>query len=449
MASNNVKYTTSAKLLYHVVAFMEGYNLDATAACMCAFETSLGLSASRLSIIYAVEKMSLLGIGAVWGVLMDMAGRKCNHVCTLGMLLCGMGCILLGCTSSYPMILFCRFLHGGGLSCVTPVYSKIIEEDTTLNKKKSLYQGLANGVHCLGKVVSLFLVTRFATRNLMGQYGWRLCYCLVGYLWLIMALPVYCKMTKTETSNTASSTGGTQQQGKPYYTKATFWVMGLVRYASEVPFVILGFMVMYFQYSGLSNKMAGIVVAVVQVGAVAGSSSGGYLVDACHNKWKKEKGYGRLTFAMGVLFIRLLCIMLILWWPIHDGALRWYHWAELFVFGVTLFVASAVDRPIVTDVSKGKESLALSIYRVIGGVTSSATLSPVIGLLAEKKFGYVKTTEMMENMSPETKMGNVNALRMSLISVGTVLTVVNMICYIPVFFTYEGDNDNKNDAKNQ
>lgn len=104
MASNNVKYTTSAKLLYHVVAFMEGYNLDATAACMCAFETSLGLSASRLSIIYAVEKMSLLGIGAVWGVLMDMAGRKCNHVCTLGMLLCGMGCILLGCTSSYPMV---------------------------------------------------------------------------------------------------------------------------------------------------------------------------------------------------------------------------------------------------------------------------------------------------------------------------------------------------------
>ncbi|KAK1445199.1 hypothetical protein BgAZ_111050 [Babesia gibsoni] len=338
------------------------------------------------------------------------------------------------------------------MSCVGPVYSKIITEQwkkdqnqSSSKDETSKWFSVANGAHCAGKVLSLMLVSVLATRNVVGQYGWRLCYCITGYVWLMVAVVVHFYMTKEGDGDNTSSNGGNIE----FHKKSTFWVMACVMYTSETPFVILGFMVMYFQYSGLSNKMVGIVVAVVQVGAVAGSSSGGYLVDACHNKWKKEKGYGRLTFAMGVLFIRLLCIMLILWWPIHDGALRWYHWAELFVFGVTLFVASAVDRPIVTDVSKGKESLALSIYRVIGGVTSSATLSPVIGLLAEKKFGYVKTTEMMENMSPETKMGNVNALRMSLISVGTVLTVVNMICYIPVFFTYEGDNDNKNDAKNQ
>ncbi|KAK1442253.1 multiplied multi-transmembrane transporter-like protein [Babesia gibsoni] len=447
MGQNNEKpYKWYAIVLYHVVTFLEGFNLQCTPVCMRAFEMSLGLTASRLSVVFATELLSLLGIAAVWGVLIDMPGdktkgRKVNHVCSLGMLICGIACILMGCTSGFPLVLVCRFLHGAGLSCVGPVYSKIITEQWKKDQGKdqtSTWFSVANGAHCAGKVLSLMLVSVIATRNVVGQYGWRLCYCLTGYVWLMVAVVVFFFMTKEGGGSDDTSSGDSSGNNKAFHKKSTFWVMACVMYTSETPFVMLGYMVMYFQYSGLSNKMAGFVGAVIQIGAVAGSCSGGYAVDWCHKKLDENKGHGRFTFAMSVLAFRLLCVTVLLWYPIEESGLTWHQYIILFAFGFTLFVASAVDRPTVSDIAKGNESLAGSLFRVAGGVPSSATISPIIALLAEK-FGYIESKELLEDMDIQTRMANVNALRMSLICVGGVLTVLNILLYIPVFFTYQND----------
>ncbi|KAK1441671.1 multiplied multi-transmembrane transporter-like protein [Babesia gibsoni] len=445
------KYTTIAIVLYHVVTFLEGFNLQCTPVCMRAFEMSLGLTASRLSVVFATELLSLLGIAAVWGYLVGK--KEVKYICSLGMLLCGIACILIGCTSGFSLVLVCRFLHGAGLSCVGPVYSKIITEQwkkdqnqSSSKDETSKWFSVANGAHCAGKVLSLMLVSVLATRNVVGQYGWRLCYCVTGYLWLMVAVVVFFFMTKEGAgSDTEASVTASSGNNKAFYKTSTFWVMACVMYTSETPFVMLGYMVMYFQYSGLSNKMAGFVGAVIQIGAVAGSCSGGYAVDWCHKKWEEEKGHGRFTFAMGVLALRFLAVISILFRPIESGVLQWYHWVELFIFGLTLFVASAVDRPTVSDIAKGNESLAGSLFRVAGGVPSSATISPIIALLAEK-FGYIESKELLEDMDIHTRMANVNALRMSLICVGGVLTVLNILLYIPVFFTYQNDKKGGNAA---
>ncbi|KAK1445201.1 multiplied multi-transmembrane transporter-like protein [Babesia gibsoni] len=454
MGQNNEKpYKWYAIVLYHLVTFLEGFNLQCTPVCMRAFEMSLGLTASRLSIMYSVELVSLLGTSAVWGLLMDLAKVKVNYVCSIGMLLCGIGCILIGCTSSFQLSLFCRFLHGVGLSCAGPVYSKIITVNYGNNKESggsgkdetSTWFSVANGAHCAGKVLSLMLVSVLATRNVVGQYGWRLCYCLTGYVWLLVAVVVHFYMKKegTDSDSSDSSDSASSGNNKAFYKTSTFWVMACVMYTSETPFVMLGYMVMYFQYSGLSNKMAGFVGAVIQVAAVIGSCTGGYAAQECHKKWDEKKGYGRFTFAMCVLALRFLAVISILFRPIESGVLQWYHWVELFVFGLTLFVASAVDRPTVSDIAKGNESLAGSLFRVAGGVPSSATISPIIALLAEK-FGYIESKELLEDMDIHTRMANVNALRMSLICVGGVLTVLNILLYIPVFFTYQNDKKGEN-----
>ncbi|KAK1442480.1 multiplied multi-transmembrane transporter-like protein [Babesia gibsoni] len=414
MTQDNKKYTIPAIVLYHLVTFLEGFNLQCTPVCMRAFEMSLGLTASRLSVVFATELLSLLGIAAVWGT----------------------------------GVLVCRFLHGAGLSCVGPVYSKIITEHYGNNNQSqgkdetSTWFSVANGAHCAGKVLSLMLVSVLATRNILGQYGWRLCYCLTGYVWLMVAVVVLFFMEKEGGGSDSSDSSDSASSGtkKPFYQTYTFWVMACVMYTSETPFVMLGYMVMYFQYSGLSNKMAGFVGAIIQIAAVIGSCAGGYAAQECHKKWKKEKGYGRFTFAMSVLAWRFLAVISILFRPIESGVLRWYHWVELFVFGLTLFVASAVDRPTVTDIADKQGALAGSLFRVAGGVPASATISPIIALLAER-FGYIESKELLEDMDIQTRMANVNALRLSLMCVGGVLTVLNIILYIPVFFTYGNDKD--------
>ncbi|KAK1442332.1 hypothetical protein BgAZ_403620 [Babesia gibsoni] len=69
----------------------------------------------------------------------------------------------------------------------------------------SLWFGLGFGVHCLGRVASLFLVGRISTWNVIGQYGWRLNYVFAGYVWLLLSVPVHCLMKKT---GTGTQTGG-------------------------------------------------------------------------------------------------------------------------------------------------------------------------------------------------------------------------------------------------
>ncbi|KAK1442385.1 multiplied multi-transmembrane transporter-like protein [Babesia gibsoni] len=430
---NTVKYKWYAIVLYHVVTFLEGFNLQCTPVCMRAFEMSLGLTASRLSVVFATELLSLLGIAAVWGVLVDMPGKKkgrqVKYICSLGMLICGIACILIGCTSGFPLVLVCRFLHGAGLSCVGPVYSKIITEQHC-EKDRSTWFSVANGAHCAGKVLSLMLVSVLATRNVVGQYGWRLCYCITGYVWLMVAVVVFFFMKGGSTES--SGTGELK-----FHTKPTFWVMACVMYTSETPFVMLGYMVMYFQYSGLSNKMAGLLSAVIQVAAVIGSCAGGYAVGRVHDL-DKDRGHGRFTFAMCVLAVRLFCITVLPSFSIEDGGLSWRQYVIPFTFGLTLFVASAVDRPTVTDISGNQGGFAGSLFRVVGGVPASATISPAIALLAEK-FGYIESKELLEDMDIQTRMANVNALRMSLMCVGGVLTVLNILLYTPVFFTYGQD----------
>ncbi|KAK1442381.1 multiplied multi-transmembrane transporter-like protein [Babesia gibsoni] len=446
MGQNNEKpYKWYAIVLYHLVTFLEGFNLQCTPVCMRAFEMSLGLTASRLSVVFATELLSLLGIAAVWGYLVGK--RQVKYICSLGMLICGIACILIGCTSGFPLVLVCRFLHGVGLSCVGPVYSKIITEQygkedqgsgNANGDQTSTWFSVANGAHCAGKVLSLMLVSVLATRNVIGQYGWRLCYCLTGYVWLMVAVVVFFFMTKTGgTGGDDTSSSDSSGTKKPYYTKPTFWLMACVMYTSETPFVMLGYMVMYFQYSGLSNKMAGVLGAVIQVAAVIGSCAGGYAATVC-SKWEQEKGYGRFTFAMCVLAVRLFCITVLPSFSIEDGGLSWRQYVIPFTFGLTLFVASAVDRPTVTDISGNQGGFAGSLFRVVGGVPASATISPAIALLAEK-FGYIESKELLEDMDIQTRMANVNALRMSLMCVGGVLTVLNILLYTPVFFTYGQD----------
>ncbi|KAK1441674.1 multiplied multi-transmembrane transporter-like protein [Babesia gibsoni] len=634
-------YPWYAVLLYHIAEFMEGYNMQCTPVCMRALEMSFGVTASKLSFMYAVDLVSVLGIGAVWGYLLDTPLGKqkrkmeVQHVCCLGALVCGMGSILLGCTSSYPLILCSRFLQGGGLACVTQVCTKIIIEQWSMPlteaqscqkpaSQTSLWFGLGFGVHCLGRVASLFLVGRIATWNVIGQYGWRLNYVLAGYVWLLLSVPVHCLMKKTGTgthtggvdgahsyptngsggepqtaavtvisstsmtstsatssisisnaqggvvgtsapsttpSTTKSESGGPEngtaaenaasgpsaptngtpgdtktpdatftvtntttttttsiivgsgskgqdeqknevreetkpapssaqnvttsagthgfihgstisctsnpasnngtgpttsckssstyrsisehKQGDkkiPFYQKTTFWLMGLIMYTSEVPFVTMAFMVLYLQYCGLSDEMAGYVVALVQGSSVAGSFASGPAVDWCH---AKSEDYGRLCFAMCVIALRLLCITLLLWWPIENGSLGLRHWASLSIIGCTFFVGAIIDRPTVADVAKGNESLAGSIFRLMGGIPSYATLSPTIAFLAERRFGYVKTNELVQDMHPATRLGNANALRMAMICVSGVISITNILLYIPVLYTYPTDKGDR------
>ncbi|KAK1442247.1 multiplied multi-transmembrane transporter-like protein [Babesia gibsoni] len=429
---NTVKYKWYAIVLYHVVTFLEGFNLQCTPVCMRAFEMSLGLTASRLSVVFATELLSLLGIAAVWGVLIDMPGdktkgRKVNHVCSLGMLICGIACILMGCTSGFPL-----------------------GKDQT-----STWFSVANGAHCAGKVLSLMLVSVIATRNVVGQYGWRLYYCVVGYMWLAAAVPTYYGMQPKDkpSGSGGDSQGQSGSGGKKdefwngigdLFTKRSYYFMISLIYVSESCELFMGYIVIYLQYCGVRNQMAGFAISVVHMGNMIAGFIGGYAIQKIHCA---DKNHGKLLTGIRIIAIRLFAITVLLRKPFQGGDMRWYHYMCLALFGFAQLNRTSIDRTMLSDFVKEKNSaIALSLCRVIAGIPSNFTFPPLIGYLAERAFGYITTDELVEDMDAFTKVTNATALSKSLLYIMGGSCIANMALYGGMMLTYSDDVNKLNEA---
>lgn len=60
-----------ATVLYFLFPFVDGYDTQILPVCMRAFEVSLELSPSSLSVFASAEFMAMLGFSPIWGLLVD------------------------------------------------------------------------------------------------------------------------------------------------------------------------------------------------------------------------------------------------------------------------------------------------------------------------------------------------------------------------------------------
>ncbi|KAK1444097.1 multiplied multi-transmembrane transporter-like protein [Babesia gibsoni] len=441
-------YGPLAFVLYHAVAFLNAYDTQLLPICMRAFEVSLGLSPSSLSILATVELMTIMGVCPFWGVLVDL--YKCNYVQSASMVVNGLICILLGCASSYPYMVFLRIMHGFVLSSLAPVMHKIIT-DSRSSESQGTYYSINYGVYCVGRIASFYITSTLAMKSILGYCGWRFCYIVMGCAWLIVGVLVYFYMRPTDDTpgvRIFSADASTNEQRSilestlKILKTGTFWILVVVMIAGDTPFAMLVYMVLYFQYSGLSDVNAGVATATVRFGAVVGSFAGGYVIDACH---KLNKKYGRIGIGTSIVVVRLVSSTILLSIPIVNATITWHHYIELILLGATLVITPGIERPVLAAVVPiENQGLALSLIRVIGGMPSYATFVPLIGFMAERAFGYTKTKELVENMEQELRDTNATALRKSMLYVMVVSTIITIISYIGLLFTYPKDARKEN-----
>ncbi|KAK1442470.1 multiplied multi-transmembrane transporter-like protein [Babesia gibsoni] len=442
------KYPWYAVVLYHVVSFINAYDTQILSLSMRALEASLGLSASSLSIMASMEGVTLMGFAPVWGYLLTL--WPCQYVCAAGMALCGISCILLAQVTTYSWILPIRLAHGIGLSCAAPVAVHIIAanwgqnkdgdktKSDTNNSKDSMYSGINNGIVTLGKLMCFFVTGRYAGQKVFGHSGWRLSYAIVGCVWLFAALPVCLYMTKNagNSNNNTNNTNNARKKLGDVIKKPRFWVMTVVMFFSEAPYVIMGYMVMYLQYSGLSTVMIGSAIIVMQVGTAIGSVAGGFIA-GIFDQWQKQ--YGRLSLATCALLIRLMYFVIFLWWPLNEHGLTWHRYCLLFVIGLTMLVSPTVEKPIVSEISEGTESMIVPLYRAIGGMPSYFVFMPLLGWMAEKMYGYVKPSGDVSQLGHVVMSVNANALRKSMMWILSFVTILNIGLYVVVYFSDKWD----------
>ncbi|CDR94486.1 hypothetical protein BBBOND_0107840 [Babesia bigemina] len=468
-------YNALGKALYNVVSFFEGYDQQILSMCMRAFELTLGFSQSQLSTLATVSTMSRMGCCLIWGLLADT--NESRYILGAGLLLMGMASICLSSASHYKVymylqIVFLRFLHGLGFACVYPVQQKIVAESddpkdsnavenrgnqTNKKPKSSSKFTIFQALNCIGRLLCAVITTIIARKVLLGYYGWRTSYVVLGYIWILFAIGIVFGMVLKENSTGASSTvtpssSYSETSGTSFTNKVsgafsdvfkckTAGICIFTLFIAEAPMCAFNYMTIYLQYLGVSDTMAGVAIAVTLIGGAAGSGAGGEII----KKIADEAGnYVELGSGIAVMVVRLVVCLLFFLGKAPCGKLLWYHYVELATLGGTLVTVGGVDRAIMKDVIDNKnQGTAAAIIRTISGISSSVILYQVSAYLTESLFGYVPSRESFETMATDIKERNAEALRKSMMYIILAGTVLNVVCYIAMCFTYKDDRKSK------
>ncbi|GBE60271.1 major facilitator superfamily member protein [Babesia ovata] len=462
-------YKWFGQALFYMASFFEGYDQQVLSMCMRAFELTLGFSQSQLSTLATVSTMSRMGCCIIWGLLAD--AHESKYVLGGGLLVMGMASIVLSSASQYRSILFLRFLHGFGFACVYPVQQKIVSDSTGLedakkrkgasgpqgstgqegstdseelpeSKKASGMFTIFQALNCIGRLLCAVITTLIAKKVLLGYYGWRTSYVVLGYVWILFGVGIVFGMQKKCDDEAVKRDGEFVNRIARAFTevlnRATTWVLIFTIFIAEAPMCAFNYMTIYLQYLGVSDTMAGVAIAITLIGGAAGSGAGGEIIKriAKHS----SKGYVELGSGIAVMVVRLIvCILFFLGRP-PCGKLLWYHYVELATLGGTLVTIGGVDRAIMKDaIEDDLQATASAIIRTISGISSSIILYQISAYLTEKVFGYVPSRESFESMDAAVKETNAEALRKSMMYIILAGTLLNIICYIVMFFTYETD----------
>ncbi|GBE61072.1 major facilitator superfamily member protein [Babesia ovata] len=403
---------------------------------MRAFELTLGFSQSQLSTLATVSTMSRMGCCLIWGLLADTYGL--NFVLGGGLFVMGLASIVLSSASHYRSILFLRFLHGFGFACVYPVQQKIVSNTTSSMEEKKEKESKASEIF-----------TTFQALN------------CIGYVWILFGIGIVFGMESKPSngnhrangdSSDASSSGaktsfkvlllGTFTEP---FTRPSTYILIFTLFIAEAPMCAFNYMTIYLQYLGVSDTMAGVAIAVTLIGGAAGSGAGGEIIKEIA---KIQTDNGELSSGVVVMGIRLAVCLLFFLGTAPCGKLLWYHYVELATLGGTLVTVGGVDRAMLKKAIEDQyQATASAVVRTISGISSSVILFQVSAYLTEKVFGYVPSRESFEIMDAAVKERNAEALRKSMMYIILAGTLLNVVCYVALYFTYETDKINiKNDG---
>lgn len=201
----------------------------------------------------------------------------------------------------------------------------------------------------------------------------------------------------------------------------------MARAMGSLPINALAFMVLWFQYAGLSDFGAGVSVAFAALGTIVGCVLGGHIGDRAS---VRNPDRGRITVAQVTqLVLCVFMIALIKFIPQDDSSIFFFIGITMIIGMLLAFPAFACDLPILAEVVPWRlRGTAYALSGLFLGLFSSIG-SVMVGLIADKIFHYRTRTEEMDSISPGDKQHNLDAL-------SNAILLLFLSSWILVFFIY-------------
>ena len=416
-----------------------------------------GFTLVQLGAITAIGSLLQSVSTPIWGWLSDTQSRK--TILSLGCFLWGFFTFLLGTSQTYVSMLFFRAMTGIGLAVIIPTAQSLIT-DYFFEDERGIAFGWLGLTAVIGAIIGTLFATAIGSDYFFGIEGWRIVFFTISLFSIFIAFinfrygidPVRGN-AETELHDLINPKNEhffsiSISDFKKILTNRTYILIVTQGIAGSLSFASLVFAITWFEWVGFPSIVAGMIFAVVAIGAALGNLFGGWIGDKA-SRWDYNKG--RIIISQISVFSGIPLMITFFWILPHDSSIITII-SFLIVGSFTGFTiswsASATNYPIFSEIFEPEiRGSAYAIDNLLeGSIAASGTL--IVGYLADNIFGYIPPPKdiALNHLSKIVRENNISALANALVLSTVIPWCICLIIYFFVYGSYPRDRDRIKDV---
>ncbi|KAJ3707299.1 hypothetical protein LUZ61_011004 [Rhynchospora tenuis] len=372
------------------------------------------------------------------------------HVIALGAFLWAGATFLVGISGSFLQVAISRGLNGIGLALVVPACQSLVADCTEAESRGSAF-GWLQFTGCMGAILGGFFGILLAPTTVVGIAGWRISFHLVAIISTIVGSLVWAfAIDPNFPSNDVSRKQGTHEESiidgvKDFLREAksvmqirTFQIIVAQGVVGSFPWSALSFLSMWFELIGFSHGYTAFLVTLFSVATSLGGLFGGKMGDFLAQHFPNG---GRIVLSQISAGSAIpLGAVLLLALP-YDPSTGVWHAIVIFVMGLIIsWNAPATNNPIFAEIVPERSRTSIYALDCAFESTLASFAPPVVGILAEKLYGYKIRDSNMSN-DPTINRQNAASLAKALYTAVAIPMVFCSSIYSFLYCSYPRDRD--------
>ncbi len=332
----------------------EGAELSLLGATFRGLEIELGFDAAVLSTFNVIGITSFGLACPFWGALADRFPRKPIALTGLvGWMTC-LG-VMSMCSEKWQFYLF-RFINGLFTATMAPVLQSIIADVVPAADRGKVFGGVAFFTNT-GLIISSYVGTILSQTTIHGIAGWRWAYAGLSIVAVLFGCLFACIFREPDVVRRPDPFTFSAEFAriKSYLAVPSFCTIVAQGVAGVMPWHAMTLLVLYFQYSGLTDAQVGLLLGLRTMFGAFGVLFGGYFGDWWERRWKD---HGRVNVAVLSVLLGIPTCVSVLYIP-HGP--HFYLWTVVMscLFQLVATWPASVNRPILSEIVTSKDRASI------------------------------------------------------------------------------------------
>jgi len=410
-----------------------------------ALETDLNLSLSHLGYMEGATSIAVVIFSPMWAYVADkqILDRKMLLICSMigwGLTSLVMGFVV---TSFWQLMVF-RFINTAFVCSALPITQYFVASMVPAEQRGQAFGLIGIGASIGGITCNQFSTT-FSETVLFGVAGWRFGLYFLGVLAIsfsaILQLTMKAIPKEERFSNSDVSPMGMLMNLKDHWRFGSFRVLVCQGCFGALAWQVMTFSTMWFQYCGIADAQAGFISSCMGVGGLIGALSGGWLSDQLYTLNPYHGRQYMAQFSVGSA-VPLLAIT-------FTFVPRGPESVPLFAMLMCLFGCSVgmcvpgVNKPILAQLAPKDKMASMMAWEFTMEKVIGFLFGPLVITWLAAASGYEQTNQKVEDMSPEVRQHNVEALAFVIRSFACCAYACVAIGYTALHFTFKRDLEMK------